>query len=200
MCICSTEKKDALFLKYNPLTQDGRHGELSLTANRKRRKIEARQQNGKIIFDPSITSKNNLTKCFCIFTNSDTNLRQPAQHGINPGTNLRHQTIKTYTDEACLNNRKLNAQCRSGIWIAPGDHRNQAIRVSGNEQSNQIGELVAVIKATQDLLIFAPLEIHSDLKYVIKGLTVHLERWEDIGWIAIQNATLFKKAAFVLRR
>jgi RNase H len=46
----------------------------------------------------------------------------------------------------------------------------------------------------------APLEIHTDSKYVIEGPTLHLPNWDDIGWIAVQNAPLFKRAAFLLRR
>jgi len=133
--------------------------------------------------------------------NTDPNVtsKRLAQCGIDPRTNLRHQTIRIYTDGACLNNRKTNTKCGSGIWIAPNDPRNQAIRVPGNKQSNQIGELVAVIKATQALPIFSPIEIHSDSEYVIEGLTLHLTNWEDNGWIAVQNALLFKKAAYLLR-
>jgi ribonuclease HI len=85
-------------------------------------------------------------------------------------------------------------------WIAADDPRNQAVRVPGNEQSNQIGELAAVIKAAQDTPTFTPMEIHTDSKYVIEGLTKHLPNWDDIGWTAIQNAPLLQRAAFLLRR
>jgi RNase H len=47
---------------------------------------------------------------------------------------------------------------------------------------------------------FWPLTIISDSKYAIDGLTTHLHTWEDNGWIGVKNATLFKKAAFLLRR
>ncbi|KAN0107309.1 hypothetical protein V8E52_010245, partial [Russula decolorans] len=69
------------------------------------------------------------------------------------------------------------------------------LRVPGESHSNQIGELAAVIVALQNTPRFYPLEIVSDSKYVIDGLTSHLREWEDRGWIGIQNATLFKKAA-----
>lgn len=52
----------------------------------------------------------------------------------------------------------------------------------------------------QDLPIFTPLKIHSDSEYIIEGLTTHLEHWKDIGWITVQNASLFKRAAYLLRR
>ena len=135
---CATEAKkklDALYPKYNPLIPNGNHGDLSLTASRKRKNRQARYQNELITFDPSITNKNDLTECFRIFTEPDNASKRPAQRGIDPGANLRHQTIKVYTDGACFNNGKTNAQCGSGIWIAPDDPRNQAIRVPGDNIS-----------------------------------------------------------------
>ena len=200
---CATEaqkKIDALYPKYNPLIPDENHGDLSLTASRKRENLQASYQNELITFDPSITNKKDLTECFRIFTDPNVTPRQPAQRRVDPRTALRHQTVRIYTDGACLDNGKTNAKCGSGIWVGENDPRNQAIRVPGTEQSNQIGELVAVIKAAQDLPIFTPMEIHSDSKYVIEGLTLHLPNWDDIGWIAVQNAPLFQKAAFLLRR
>ena len=200
---CATEaqnKINALYPKYNPLIPDERHGALSLTASRKRKNLQAKFQNSQILFDPSITTKGDLTECLRIFTNPEETFKQPARRGIDPGTNLRHQNIRVYTDGACFNNGKTNAQCGSGIWVAPHDPRNMAIRVPGNDHSNQIGELVAVIAAVQNLPIYAPLEIHSDSKYVIDGLTTYLPHWENIGWINVQNAAFFQKAAHLLRR
>jgi ribonuclease HI len=156
-------------------------------------------QNKLITFNPSITTKNNLTKCFQIFTNPKVPSKQPAKRRIDPGANLRHQTVSVYTDGACLNNGKSNTQSGSGIWFGPDDYRNKAIKIPGVEQSNQIGELVAVIGAMQNLPTFYPLKINTDSKYVINGLTTHLPHWEDIGWIGIQNASLFQRAAFLLR-
>jgi hypothetical protein len=68
---CATEaqnKINALYPKYNPLAPDTRHGNLSLTASRKRKNLQARHQNEFITFDPTITNKNDLTECYRIFT------------------------------------------------------------------------------------------------------------------------------------
>ena len=47
---------------------------------------------------------------------------------------------------------------------------------------------------------FCPLEIITDSKYAIEGLTMHLQNWEDQGPIKIKNTRLFQKAACLLRR
>jgi hypothetical protein len=73
-------------------------------------------------------------------------------------------------------------------------------KINVNTQSNQIGELVAVIAAAETTPGNWALEIITDSKYVIEGLTNYLRSWEDNGWIGIQNAHLFKRAAYLLKR
>ena len=86
-----------------------------------------------------------------------------------------------YMDGACFDNGKDNARCGSGVWLAPGDTRNAAIRVPGELQSNQpeVGEIAAIIKAVNAVPTFWPLLIKSDSKYVINRLTKHLSEWEN---------------------
>jgi ribonuclease HI len=125
--------------------------------------------------------------------------RNPAQRPQNNRANSRHRETTTYTDGSCTDNGKENAKCGGGTWFGQNDPRNKALRVPGEIQTNQIGELAAVIVALETTLHFHPLEIVSDSKYVINRLTLHLREWEDKGWIGIQNTTLFKKAAFMLK-
>lgn len=99
-----------------------------------------------------------------------------------------------------MNNGKENAKCGAGVWFGPDHSLNKAIRIPGQEQSNQIGELGAIIAAVDAVPLNQPLKIISDSRYAIDGLTDNLGRWEDKGWIGIQNAALFKKAAFLMRR
>ena len=107
--------------------------------------------------------------------------------------------VMVYTDGACMNNGKKNARCRSGVWFGQDNLRNRALRVPGDAQSNQIGEIVAVIAALEIVPPYQPIKICTDSKYVIGGLTAHLETWENDGWIDVKNAELFKKAAHLMR-
>ncbi|KAG1879325.1 ribonuclease H-like protein [Suillus tomentosus] len=92
-----------------------------------------------------------------------------------------------FTDGSCLNNGKANAKCGSGIWIAENHKKNKAIRIPGEVQSNQIGELTAIL-------------FISDSKYAIEGLTKNLKTWEDDRWTNIKNADFFKATAYQLRK
>jgi ribonuclease HI len=110
------------------------------------------------------------------------------------------EQITIYTDGSCMNNGKQNTACGGGIWISDNNPLNKTISIPGNKHSNQIGELTAVLVALQSVNPLTPLKIITDSKYTINRLTTHLQDWEDIGWIGIENVTLFQAAAYHLRR
>ena len=104
---------------------------------------------------------------------------------------LRDQQIEVYTDGACYDNGKANVRYGSRVWFGPEQERNKAIRVPGNDQSNQVREIAAIIAAAEATLPSWPLKIYTDSQYVIDGLMTHLRTWEDNGWIRVKNAALF---------
>ncbi|KAG2068443.1 hypothetical protein BDR04DRAFT_1129233 [Suillus decipiens] len=77
---------------------------------------------------------------------------------------------------------------------------NRHISTPGMHHSNQIGELIAILVALQSTNLLTPVKIVTDSKYVINGLNIHLDVWENTGWINIANAQLFKAIAYQLRR
>ncbi|KAH9047827.1 ribonuclease H-like protein [Lactarius vividus] len=124
----------------------------------------------------------------------------PASRPLTRGSDLIHLKIEAYTDGSCTNNGKLDTRCGSGIWICADHPLNRALKVPGPLQSNQVGELAAVIAATHSIPNYCQLTLITDSKYVIEGLTKHLKEWEDRGWIGIKNAEMFKQAAYLLKR
>ena len=185
--------------KYNPLAIE-HHDTLSLTPNRKKRNRAACQEGQSRLFDPTITCKDGIQECFRIFTSKEGASRRAASRRPQRGAYLEHVEMEVYTDGACMKNGKRNAACGSGIWIE-GDHPlNKALKVPGARHSNQIGEIAAVIVAAESLPNYCKLKVLTDSRYVIEGLTEHLEKWEDAGWIGIKNAEFFKRAAYLLKR
>ncbi|KAH9054137.1 hypothetical protein EDB87DRAFT_1568642, partial [Lactarius vividus] len=148
--------------RLNPINPGDLHDNLSLTPIRMTQNIVARADNKEILFDPSMTCKNDITECFRIFTDPNQVSPIPARRLYAVGLNLRHQKVTIYTDGACFNNGKANARCGSGVWIGPEDPRNDAIRVPGPRQSNQVGEIAAVIAAVNKIPTFWPILIKSD--------------------------------------
>ncbi|KAL6300501.1 ribonuclease H-like domain-containing protein, partial [Sparassis latifolia] len=116
-----------------------------------------------------------------------------------PGRGLPHEAVTVYTDGSCLHNGEANAQTGIGVWFGPDDPRNRALRLPGPDQSNQAGEVAAILVATQITHMAAPLHIISDSLYAIDGLTTRLPGWENRGWIDISNKHLFRAAAAALR-
>jgi ribonuclease HI len=200
---CATEAQtrlEQIFPKFNPLSPGHAHGNLSLTKRRKRRNAIAKPLNGEILFDPTITSREDLSECFRIFTDPKRISSNPARRDAPHDTRLNLKELTVYTDGACINNGKEDAKCGSGVWFGPNHRMNRAMRIPGRAQSNQIGELSAVIAAIEAAPTNQPLKIITDSRYVIEGLTDNLRQWEDRGWIGVQNANFFKRAAFLMRK
>ena len=65
--------------KLNPLHIGNRPDNLSLTKRRKEQNQTAKKENGSITFDPSITTKEDLSECFRVFTDPQRKTRHPAQ-------------------------------------------------------------------------------------------------------------------------
>ena len=178
---------------------------LSLTKRRKEKnqqlEIDEENEDQGITFDPSVTEKTDLSECFRIFVDPDKVKNIPAERRPAPtGIIMQDEEIVVYTDGSCLNNGKLNARSGSRIWLEENSQQNRAIRVPGPDQSNQIGEIAAVVVALEKLPNYIPLTIKTDSRYVIDGLTKNLKSWESKGWIGIRNKNWFKRAAYLLRR
>jgi len=164
---------------------------LDLTPRRKKINKQAEETGEPILFDPNITT-NSIKDSFRIFTTNRENDQIPS-HRV--AQQAQAEEIVVYTDGSCINNGQEDAQAGSGIWYGENDPRNKALKVPGKAQSNQTGELYAVLHVARTTPKEIPLLIKSDSEYVIEGLTKNLSRWEDKGWIGVSNNALFKATA-----
>ena len=185
-----------LSLKFN-LTAPSQKDGLTLTHRRLEKNARANVANGdELIFNPSVTTRTNLSDCFRIFATkpipSLPALRLPRDGTIAP--------LTIFTDGSCLHNGQHNATCGAGIWLADGHPLNKAIRVPGPAQSNQTGEIAAVVVALQASPPSTDLTIITDSRYVIQSLTHTLDQHEDSAWVEVPNAAWLKAAAYHLRK
>ena len=104
-----------------------------------------------------------------------------------------------YTDGACINNGREDARAGSGAWYGENDPRNISVRVAHSEQSNQTGELVAILLVVKAHPPEEDLCIVSDSKYAIDGLTKNVREWEDKDWLNIQHRDIFKSITAWMR-
>jgi hypothetical protein len=155
--------------------QDG----LSLTQRQKK----AKERNGGVTFDPTGTCKTSVAECFRISTaplrSADVATNRLAR--LTNGIVVEEEYLTVYTDGSGLKNGLKDAVCGAGVWFGPSDERSQSIRPPTAIQLSQVGELVAVGATLREAPNFAPITIITDSKYVIEGLTEHLQNWEDKG-------------------
>jgi ribonuclease HI len=108
--------------------------------------------------------------------------------------------IEVYTDGSCFRNGDYDARAGSGIHFPQGQSEDKTIRLPDSVgQSNQSGELVAVLEALRQIKRSTPVCIKSDSKTTIDMLTKDLEKNEDSGWIGKANDHLFKLTTVELR-
>jgi ribonuclease HI len=114
-------------------------------------------------------------------------LENPSGEGEAPPT-----TTTVYTDGACINNGHENARAGSGVWYGDDDPRNVSSRTHHRSQTNQTGELFAILIAVRDNPPNDDLRIISDSRYAIDGLTKNARKWEDRNWAGVQNGDIFR--------
>lgn len=152
-------------------------------------------------FDSRITTHGTIADTFRIFTKgSPCNL-----HGRAPRT--KHmmaadvEEITVYTDGSALNNGSENARAGAGIFFEEDDPRNKSVRIPGNiGRTNNVGEMVAIKEATEICPLNVPLEIRSDSQLSIDGLTKNLRKWEENGFLTVENGKLTQKTVSNLCR
>jgi ribonuclease HI len=86
--------------------------------------------------------------------------------------------IKIYTDGSCLNNPG------NGGWAAIINIISQIRRISGSVKNttNNKMELMAPIKALQEVKEQQPIEIYTDSQYVKLGITDWIHKWIKNNW------------------
>ena len=185
-----------LSLKFDPTAPTQKDG-LTLTHRRLEKNARADVARGdKIIFNPSVTTRANLSDCLRVFPQQP----PPTTPALRlPGDNTA-APLMIFTDGSCLHNGQHNATCGAGIWLANEHPLNRAVQVPGPTQSNQTGEITAIVVALQVTPHSADLTIITDSRYTIQSLTQSLEHHEDIAWVRVPNADWIRAVAYHLRK
>ena len=86
--------------------------------------------------------------------------------------------ITIYTDGSCLNNPG------NGGWAAIININNDVKKISGSvkDTTNNKMELMAPIKALQEIKEKQPIEIYTDSQYVRMGITDWVHKWIKNNW------------------
>ena len=153
------------------------------------------EDNGKLANEGLTFDRNNetmnLNGAITIFKDSMTEYASAPRTAPQDDT-PRAQETTVYTDRVCINNGDEDAAAGLGIWYGEEDVRNLSMRVPIPQQSNQTGELMAVLLATKAHPPNKDLLIVSDSRYAIDGITKHARRWESRNWIDTNHGDIFR--------
>lgn len=104
------------------------------------------------------------------------------------------KTITIYTDGACRGNPG------PGGWGAFLEYGDKQRSLHGGEEltTNNRMELTAVIKALEVLKFKCHIELYTDSKYVLQGITEWLPNWKKRNWLTaskkpVQNVDLWQE-------
>jgi len=105
-----------------------------------------------------------------------------------------NEIVVIYTDGACRGNPG------PGGWGAILQFKGNTKELYGGERetTNNRMELMAVINALEALTKPCQVQLYSDSKYVLQGITEWLENWKKRGWktankSAVKNEDLWRK-------
>ena len=103
------------------------------------------------------------------------------------------KVVTIYTDGACRGNPG------PGGWGVLLEYGNNQRTLYGGEDptTNNRMELTAVIKALQALKLKCHIELYTDSKYVLQGITEWLPNWKKRNWLTankkpVQNVDLWQ--------
>ena len=102
--------------------------------------------------------------------------------------------IKIYTDGACSGNPG------KGGWGALIQENDNEKKISGSElnTTNNRMELTAVIKALEHYDEARKIEVFTDSKYVMQGITEWIKNWKNNHWKTSQKKDVKNKDLWVL--
>ena len=181
--------------KWNPEMTSPQKDGLDLTPQRLKEMAEKDVKTDTITFNPNVTEKGHPYSLIRVCGNKPPKPQEERKPAYRAENNIIKRNIKLYTDGSALPDGKSGA----GIWHKHNSTLNRALRLEGTKRTNQEAELVAVIAALE-LVPNDNVTIISDSRYVIDGLTQHIKKWEDNGWIETANSQLWRKLVEKLRR
>jgi ribonuclease HI/exonuclease III len=178
-----------LSAKWHP-AHEGPSDGLSLTKKQIKRNWKRKGTQRTFTFDPSVSTGDDLSNCFRLLTDPNHIPADTAEWPIS--RRIHRPTVTFYTDGSCLANGSTEAAAGAGVWVAPNHPWNASVRVQGDSQSNQAGELTAILTALRTAPRTTPVRIVSDSRYCIEGIVLHSTHWEAKGWVDTDNKDLFQ--------
>ena len=96
---------------------------------------------------------------------------------------MNQKVVDAYTDGACLGNPGPGGW---GVLLRYGENEKELSGGHGQTTNNRM-ELIAAIKALEEIKTGSKVNIYTDSKYVMNGITDWINRWKKNGWKTAAN-------------
>ena len=96
---------------------------------------------------------------------------------------MNQKVVDAYTDGACLGNPGPGGW---GVLLRYGENEKELSGGHGQTTNNRM-ELIATIKALEEIKTGSKVNIYTDSKYVMNGITDWINRWKKNGWKTAAN-------------
>ncbi|XP_056420082.1 ribonuclease H1-like [Hyla sarda] len=109
----------------------------------------------------------------------------------------QERSATVYTDGCCSRNGRYGAQAGIGVYWGHDNSLNVSERVYGR-QTNQRAEVEAASRAVEQALDhnITSLNICTDSKFTIKGMTEWVPRWKENGWKTVHGEDVVNRREF----
>jgi len=111
------------------------------------------------------------------------------------------QWVMVYTDGACPNNGKYGARAGIGVWWNHGHKLNVSARVKGDKQTNNVGEIQAIVRAIElaiEMKSMKKLQINTDSQFTIDSITKWMPGWKRKNWKKADGKEVINKDDFIV--
>lgn len=124
---------------------------------------------------------------------------------VTPGRRRGFDTsaLAVFTDGACRNNGRHDAQASIGVFFGPGADRNFSSTLDDSfPATNQAAEILAAIAAIEMTTEYysekkiCKLLIVTDSEYVVKGISDWIWKWKTNGWRTAKGEPVVNKELF----
>ncbi|KZV80584.1 ribonuclease H-like protein, partial [Exidia glandulosa HHB12029] len=107
--------------------------------------------------------------------------------------------LQVYTDGSCLFPGTTQAAAGSGIYWGPDHLRNCALRLPGQEQTNNRAELYAILRCLEQGDPMRGLRIYTDSEYAIRSIAEWAPSRAELAWTCL-NGDLLRDICLLIRR
>ncbi|GFR14082.1 ribonuclease H1 [Trichonephila clavata] len=106
--------------------------------------------------------------------------------------------VTVFTDGASSCNGQEEARAGIGVYWGPGNELNTSMRLPGRQTNNR-AEIYAAVHALRQAkkLGIKNLRLYTDSQFVIKGITIWIDKWKENNWTSASGKPVINKEDFM---